>query len=84
MFDDIEGEGTQNKAMVGSMNGASKSFICEGESQQLGGIIFTKNLKLNQKMPPKITEGRNNWLLTEKDKEYEDGDTCKTCDTDFE
>ena len=49
MFDDIEGESAQNKAMVGSMNGASKFSKSEGEAQQLGGTIFTKNLKMNKK-----------------------------------
>ena len=81
MYDDIEGETSQNKA---SMNGASKFSKSEGEEQLLGGVIYTKNLKLNQKLPEKIKEGRNNWILMEKDQEYEEGDIGETCEADFE
>ena len=74
----------QNKALVASMNGASKFSKSEGEAQQLGGIIYTKNLKLHQKIPEKIKEGRNIFLLMDKDKDYEDGDMGELCDADFE
>ena len=70
--------------MIGSMNGASKFSKTDGEEQQLGGIIYTKNLKLNQKIPEKIKEGRNNWLLMDKDQDYEDGDIGDTCDAVYE
>ena len=72
MFDDIEGENMQNKALVASMKGASKFSKSEGEAQQLGGIFYTKNLKLHQKIPEKIKEGRNIFLLMDKDKDYKD------------
>ena len=84
MLDDIEGENMQNKALVASMNGASKFSKSEGEEQQLGGLIYTKNLKLNQKIPDKVREGRNNFLLMDKDKDYEDGDMGELCDADYE
>ena len=80
----MEGENAQNKAMVGSLNGASKFSKGEGEEQLLGGIIYTKNLKLGQKIPEKIKEGRNNMILMEKNMEYETGDRGDTCDQNFE
>ena len=66
------------------MNGASKFSKAEGEEQQLGGIIYTKNLKMNQKIPEKIREGRNNWLLMEKDIDNEDGNTGDLMDAMYE
>ena len=65
VYDDVENDGGQNKLMVGSMNGASKFTKGDGEEEQLGGTIYTKNLKIGMKMPAKIVEGRNNWLLME-------------------
>ena len=67
MYDDVEGESGQNKLMVGSMNTASKFSKGKGEEQQLVGTVYTKNLKRGMKMPGKIIEGRNDWLLMEKD-----------------
>ena len=84
MYDDVEGEGGQNKMMVGSMNAASKFTKGEGEEEQLGGTIYTKNLKMGMKMPQKIVEGRNNWLLMEKDPAYEDEDIGENCENNFE
>ena len=48
----------QHKLMVGSMNGTSKFTKGEGGERQLGGTIYTKNLKHGMKMPAKIVEGR--------------------------
>ena len=84
VFDDDEGEKMQNKAMTGSMNGASKFSKTDGEEQILGGIIYTKNLKINEKIPPKISGGTNNWLLMDRDEEYEIADIAETCDSDYE
>ena len=84
MYDDVEGETGQNRLMVGSMNGASKFTKGEGEEQQLGGTIFTKNLKVGMKMPAKIREGRNNWLLMEKDPAYEEEDMTVNCAENFD
>ena len=70
--------------MVASMNGASKFTKKDGEEEMLGGIIFTKNLKLGMKMPEKIREGRNNWLLMEKDPTYEDEEMGESCESNFE
>ena len=64
--------------MVSSMNGASKFTKGEGEEEQLGGTIYTKNLKKGMKMPQKIVEGRNNWLLMEMDPTYEEEDMGAT------
>ena len=80
----MEGESGQHKLMVGSMNGASKFTKGEGEEQQLGGTIYTKNLKLGMKMPAKIVEGRNNWLLMERDPTYEEEDVGENCDQNFD
>ena len=74
MFDDHEGDAAHNKMLVGAMNAASKFTKTEGEEEQLGGVIFTKNLKLGMKMPTKIVEGRNNWILMERDPSYESED----------
>lgn len=46
VYDDVENEGGSNKMMVGSMNGASKFTKKDGEEEQLGGTIYTKNLRL--------------------------------------
>ena len=70
--------------MVGSMNAASKFTKGEGEEEQLGGTIYTKNLKDGMKMPAKIIEGRNNCLLMEKDAMYEDEDMGENCESNFE
>ena len=70
--------------MVASMNGASKFTKKDGEEEMLGGIIFTKNLKLGMKMPEKIREGRNNWLLMEKDPTYEDEEMGESWESNFE
>ena len=70
--------------MVGSMNAASKFTKGEGEEEQLGGTIYTKNLKDGMEMPAKIIEGRNNWLLMEKDAMYEDEDMGENCESNFE
>ena len=74
MFDDHEGDAAHNKMLVGAMNAASKFTKTEGEEEQLGGVIFTKNLKLGMKMPTKIVEGRNNWILMKRDPSYESED----------
>ena len=74
----------QNKMMVASMNAASKFTKSEGEEEQLGGTIYTKNLKKGMKMPQKIIEGRNNWLLMEKDPSYEDEDMGDNIEQNFE
>ena len=50
----MEGESGQNKMMVGSLNAASKYTKTEGEVEQLGGTIYTKNLKNGMKMPDKL------------------------------
>lgn len=50
----------------------------------MGGVIYTKNLQHNQKMPKKIIEGRNNWILMERDTESEGRDTDDNCEADFE
>ena len=84
VYDDVEGDGGQNKMMVGSMNAASKFTKGEGEEEQLGGTVYTKNLRLGMKMPEKIIEGRNNWLLMEKDPEYEEEDMGENCASNFE
>ena len=84
VYDDIEGEGGQNKMMVGSMNGASKFTKGDGEEEQLGGTVYTKNLKTGMKMPAKIVEGRNNWLLMEKDSNYEEEDMGENCEQNFD
>ena len=70
--------------MVSSMNGASKFTKGEGEEEQLGGTIYTKNLKKGMKMPQKIVEGRNNWLLMEMDPTYEEEDMGDNCESNFE
>ena len=70
--------------MVGSMNAASKFTKGEGEEEQLGGTVYTKNLKDGMKMPAKIIEGRNNWLLMEKDTAYEDEDIGENCESNFD
>ena len=84
VVDDIENDGATNKRMVSSMNGASKFSKSQEEEQELGGIIYTKNLEMNQKIPEKIREWRNEWLLVEKDKEYEDSDTGDFIDAMYE
>ena len=84
VFDDVEGDSGQNKMMVGSMNAASKFTKGEGEEEQLGGTVYTKNLKDGMKMPAKIIEGRNNWLLMEKDATYEEEDMGENCESNFE
>ena len=84
VYDDVENEGGSNKMMVGSMNGASKFTKKDGEEEQLGGTIYTKNLRLGMKMPEKIVEGRNNWLLMEKDPSYEDEDMGESCMSNFD
>ena len=84
VYDDVEGESGQNKLMVGSMNGASKFTKGEGEEQQLGGTAHTKNLKLGMKMPAKIVEGRNNWLLMERDPSYDEEDMGENCVQNFD
>ena len=84
MFDDVEGESGQHKMMVGSLNAASKFTKGEGEEEQLGGTIYTKNLKIGMKMPSKIVEGRNNWLLMERDRTYELEDMGSNCESNFE
>ena len=66
------------------MNAASKFTKGDGEEEQLGGTVFTKNLKLGMKMPKKIVEGRNNWLLMEKDLAYEEEDIGQNCESNFE
>lgn len=66
------------------MNAASKFTKSEGEEEQLGGTVYTKNLKEGMKMPQKIIEGRNNWLLMEKDPEYEEEDMGDNCESNFE
>ena len=80
----MEGESGQNKMMVGSLNAASKYTKSEGEVEQLGGTIYTKNLKNGMKMPEKIIEERNNWLLMEKDDTYEEEDMGENCESNFE
>ena len=70
--------------VVGSMNGASKFTKKDGEEEQLGGTIYTKNLRLGMKMPEKIVEGRNNWLLMEKDPSYKDEDMGESCMNNFD
>ena len=84
VYDDVEGDSGQNKLMVGSMNGASKFTKGEGEEQQLGGTVYTKNLKSGMKMPAKIIEGRNNWLLMERDSAYEDEEMGENCERNFD
>ena len=84
VFDDIEGDAAHNKIMVGSMNAASKFTKTDGEEEQLGGTIFTKNLKKGMKMPQKIIEGRNNWLLMERDPDYEEEDMGDNIERNFE
>lgn len=84
VYDDVEGESGQNKMMVGSMNAASKFTKGDGEEEQLGGTVYTKNLKTGMKMPAKIVEGRNNWLLMEKDMNYEEEDMGENCEQNFE
>ena len=84
MFDDVEGDSGQNKMMVGSMNAASKFTKGKGEEEQLGGTVYTKNLKDGMKMPAKIIEGRNNWLLMEKDSAYKDEDIGENCESNFD
>ena len=84
VMDDIEGESGQSKNIVASMNGASKFTKGEGEEEQLGGIIFTKNIKVGQKIPQKIIQGRCNWLLMEKDPDYEQEDIGDNCEADVE
>ena len=84
MYDDVEGDSGQNKMMVGSMNAASKFTKGDGEEEQLGGTVYTKNLKSGMKMPAKIIEGRNNWLLMEKDDTYENEDMGDNCEQNFE
>ena len=66
------------------MNAASKFTKGEGEEEQLGGTVYTKNLKDGMKMPAKIIEGRNNWLLMEKDTAYEDEDIGENCESNFD
>ena len=83
VYDDVEGESGQNRLMVGSMNGASKFTKGEGEEEQLGGTIYTKNLKNVIMMPEKIVEGRNNWLLMEKNPCYEEKDMGDNCERNF-
>ena len=84
VFDDVEGDAAQNKMMVCSSNAASKFTKGEGEEEQLGGTVYTKNLKLGMKMPEKIVEGRNNWLLMERDPAYEDEDMGENCASNFD
>ena len=84
VYDDVEGDSGQNKLMVGSMNAASKFTKSDGEEEQLGGTIYTKNLKTGMKMPDKIIEGRNNWLLMERDPVYEEEDMGENCEANFE
>lgn len=83
VYDDVEGESGQNRLMVGSMNGASKFTKGEGEEEQLGGTIYTKNLKNVIMMPEKIVEGKNNWLLMEKNPCYEEKDMGDNCERNF-
>ena len=84
MYDDVENDSGHNKLMVGSMNAASKFTKGDGEEEQLGGTVYTKNLKIGMKMPAKIIEGRNNWLLMEKDDTYEEEDIGENCEQNFE
>ena len=84
VYDDVENESGHNKMMVGSMNAASKFTKGDGEEEQLGGTVYTKNLRAGMKMPSKIIEGRNNWLLMEKDDAYEEEDMGENCEQNFE
>ena len=84
VYDDVENDSGHNKMMVGSMNAASKFTKGDGEEEQLGGTVYTKNLSVGMKMPAKIIEGRNNWLLMEKDDTYEEEDIGENCEQNFE
>ena len=84
VYDDVENDSGHNKMMVGSMHAASKFTKGDGEEEQLGGTVYTKNLRVGMKMPAKIIEGRNNWLLMEKDDAYEEEDIGENCEQNFE
>ena len=70
--------------MVSSTYGASKDSKSVREERQLGGIIYTKNLKLSQKIPEKMRAGRMILLLMDMVEEFQDGDAAEICDAEFE
>ena len=62
--DDSENANAEHKSLVGSMNAASKSTITGGTTMKLAGKAINKNLKEEQKLDPKLVEGRVNWIHT--------------------
>ena len=70
--DDIEREKAQHRALVGSLQAGTKSTVTHGETEKLGGLIFTKNIDPErQKIDSKVVEGRLIWLHMRPDPEYE-------------